>query len=357
VNTRLHALHLHENADVAGPGTERMVQMIYGFAVSQIVRAFAEFAIADELARAPMTADEIAQRCSCSFDGMSRLLRAGIPLGLVTVDDKSRFHATPLLRTLERNQPGSLWGLGVMLASPGTWQPWGNLVEAVRTGEKQTLRTLGCDLWQHYVASPAEGDAFIHAMAAISSGVGAELARAIDTRSVLVATDIGGSSGALLQSLMAENPKLRGIVFDLPEVIAAASNAVLPDDMQARLSFKAGDFFQAVPEADIHLLKHVLHDWNNEDCIRILRNCRRALRSGGRIVVMELAVGEVNDLAGTPHTRSTLQDLNMLVMLGARERTLTQYSALFAAAGLRIARTVSVPALLGPTTIMETVAC
>lgn len=155
---------------------------------------------------------------------------------------------------------------------------------------------------------------------------------------------------------MATNPDLQGIVFDLPEVISVASKATLTNGLRARLSLRGGNFFQEVPEADLHLLKHVLHDWNDEDCIRILENCRRASRTGGRIVVVELAVGEMNELANTPQTRTTLQDLNMLVLLGARERTIAQYSVLFAAAGLRLVRTTPIPALLGPTTIMEVVA-
>jgi hypothetical protein len=355
MNIRLYEPEPDQHADATGSSTERMMQMIYGFAVSQIVRAFAEYSIADELALTPATANEVAARCSANWDGMFRLLRAGIPLGLVTVDAEMRFRSTPLLRTLERNRPGSLWGLSVMLASQGTWRPWGNLVEAVRAGEKQTVRTLGRDLWQHYVQSPAENKAFVQAMAEISEGVGPELARVIDTRSISIAADIGGGSGALLQALMATNPDLQGIVFDLPEVVSIASNAASTSAPRARLSFRGGDFFQAVPEADLHLLKHVLHDWNDEDCIRILENCRRASRPGGRIVVVELAVGEMNELANTPHTRMTLQDLNMLVLLGARERTIAQYSALFAAAGLRLARMTPIPALLGPTTIMEAV--
>lgn len=198
MNKRLDELEADQHADPAGASTERMVQMIYGFAVSQIVRAFAEYSIADELALTPATANEVAARCSTNSDGMFRLLRAGIPLGLVTVDAEMRFRSTPLLRTLERNRLGSLWGLSVTLASQGTWHPWGNLVEAVRTGEKQTVRALGRDLWQHYAQSPDEGEVFIQAMTAISEGVGPELARVIDTRSTSIAADIGGGSGTLL---------------------------------------------------------------------------------------------------------------------------------------------------------------
>ncbi len=355
MNIRLYEPETDQHADATGSSTERMMQMIYGFAVSQIVRAFAEYSIADELALTPATANELAARCSANSDGMFRLLRAGIPLGLVTVDAEMRFQSTPLLRTLERNRPGSLWGLSVMLASQGTWRPWGNLVEAVRAGEKQTVRTLGRDLWQHYVQSPTENEAFVQAMAEISEGVGPELARVIDTRSISIAADIGGGSGALLQALMATNPDLQGIVFELPEVISIASKVPSTNALRARPLLRAGDFFQAVPEADLHLLKHVLHDWNDEDCIRILENCRRASRAGGRIVVVELAIGEMNELANTPHTRMTLQDLNMLVLLGARERTIAQYSALFTAAGLRLVRTTPISALLGPTAIMEAV--
>ncbi len=355
MNIRLYEPEPDQHADSAGSSTERMMRMIYGFAVSQIVRAFAEYSIADELALTPATANELAARCSANSDGMFRCCGRAYRSASSRWTPKCAFSPRPLLRTLERNRPGSLWGLSVMLASQGTWRPWGNLVEAVRAGEKQTVRTLGRDLWQHYVQSPTENEAFVQAMAKISEGVGPELARVIDTRSISIAADIGGGSGALLQALMATNPDLQGIVFELPEVISIASKVPSTNALRARPLLRAGDFFQAVPEADLHLLKHVLHDWNDEDCIRILENCRRASRAGGRIVVVELAIGEMNELANTPHTRMTLQDLNMLVLLGARERTIAQYSALFTAAGLRLVRTTPISALLGPTAIMEAV--
>ncbi len=148
-------MHYHdfdpaENDRGETPYTERMMQMIYGFAISQIVHAFASHGVADELAAGPATAEKIATRCSANSDGMFRLLRAGVSLGLVAADGEARFAGTPVLRTLERRAPGSLWGLSVLLASRGTWAPWGNLVEAVRTGEQQSVHTLGMDIWKYY---------------------------------------------------------------------------------------------------------------------------------------------------------------------------------------------------------------
>jgi hypothetical protein len=348
MKTTLLASDSPSAADGVHPDTERMMQMIYGFTVSQIVRTFAEFGIADELSEGQRTAADIAELHAASENGMFRLLRAGIPLGLVTADAQWRFSGTSLLRTLERDGPGSLNGFARLFTARGHWQPWGNLPEAVRSGDQQVLPTLGMSLWEYLQQSPDELDAFHEAMGNLSSTVGTQLAAVIDTRSVKVAADIGGGSGALIKALMATNPKLQGIVFDLPATMTDSAQAAAQADFPGRLSLVGGDFFESVPQADLYLLKHILHDWDDANCIRILKNCRKAMHADSRVAIMEMVIAQTHNVPRIP-----IQDLNMLVLFKAHERTLAEYDALFAAAGLRIVGTKVVQAPLGPTTVIE----
>ncbi len=327
---------------------ERMMQMIYGFAVSQIVRSFAEFDIADELSQSPKTAAQIARRKSAGEDGIFRLMRSGTALGLVAFDGRNLFSTTPLLRTLERGIAGSLNSFARSFPARGHWLPWANLSEAIRTGEQQTVATLGATLWEYFARAPAEHSAFTLALGALSAAAAVQIARAIDTRSVAVAADIGGGSGELMKALMAVNPDLRGIVFDLPETISAIGATAARPEFHGRLSLEAGDFFASVPKADLYLLKHVLHDWDDESCHRILTSCRRAMGPDSRIAVMEIVIAESDNAP-----RTFIQDLNMLVLTQARERTFSQYEALFAGAGLQVVERRIVQAPLGPTTIMD----
>jgi O-methyltransferase domain/Dimerisation domain len=333
----------------ANANAEVMMQMIYGFAVSQIVRTFADYSIADDLAQGPKTAAEIASRHAASEEAMVRLMRAGIPLGLVTVDAEHVFSSTPLLRTIEEGTPGSLRGLARLLPAKGHWLPWGDLPEAVRTGKEQASHSLGMSIFEYLEQAPDEHSSFVQAMTDISDTVGQQLVRVIETKSISIAADIGGASGALIRAMMAENPDLRGIVFDLPSSIAKTTASLVESDHQGRLSFVAGDFFQGVPEnVDLYLLKYVLHDWDDDSCIRILKSCVKAMHHGSRIVVMEMVIADKDNAA-----RSLLQDLNMFVVAGGRERTHSEFTRIFGAAGLRLTGTKMVQSPLGPTTVME----
>jgi hypothetical protein len=164
-------------------------------------------------------------------------------------------------------------------------------------------------------------------MSRISADVSREAAMRIDARSVEVAVDVGGASGTLIHALLQQNPALQGVVYDPPHVAACALKAAEALGLKDRLSVVSGDFFASVPPVDLYLLKSVLHDWGNEACISILKSCRRAIKPGGRIVVVEMAVDDIN----TPGIAPVI-DLTMLVLLGGRQRSLDEYKTPFAAA-------------------------
>jgi hypothetical protein len=157
-----------------------------------------------------------------------------------------------------------------------------------------------------------------------------DAARLIDTGSVEFALDVGGASGALIHALMKQNPALRGAVLDLPENSAEAAKAAEALGLQERLSIISGDFFVKVPAADLYLLKHILHDWKDDECVSILRNCRGAIKPSGRVVLIEIVLPDLD-----PPPYATQVDLTMLAVLGSRERTLEEYKILLATADLR----------------------
>jgi hypothetical protein len=323
----------HIPTDHSNSRVERMLQMINGYWVSQIVRAAATFSIAEELAGGPATAAEIAKRQGVGEDAMFRLLRACAALGLVATKNGFLFSGTPLLETLGRDTPVSLRALAIALGAPGHWLPWGNLPEAMRTGQRQTTDTLGAELWEYFAKEPHEAKEFTLAMTNLTAPIARDAACVIDTQSTVVAADIGGAGGALIRALMEANPKLKGILFDRPEVVQDVAKTFDQPGLKHRFSVVGGDFFESVPEVDLYLLKHVLHDWDDASCIRILENCRRAMRPGGRVNVIELEVDEIGQSGLAP-----LMDINMMVLTNGRERTPQQYRKLFESAGMHMTR-------------------
>jgi SAM-dependent methyltransferase len=201
----------------------------------------------------------------------------------------------------------------------------------MRTGECQTVPALGAPIWDYYAKQPEEFAVFTQAMHGFTSGIAQDVARLVDTSTVKLAVDIGGASGTLVHSLITANPQLHGIIFDLPDVLPSATAAAAALGLVKRSKVLVGDFFASVPEADLYLLKHILHDWSDQQAVSILKNCRRAIRPGGRVIVVELLLGNMGDPGIAP-----FMDLLMMVMLTGRERTLTEYRALLSEAGFRL---------------------
>jgi O-methyltransferase domain/Dimerisation domain len=335
-------------AEATDKDFERMTQMMTGFFVTQIAGAVATYSIADHLAKGPATAEQISTIEGIDPSAAYRLLRACASLGLVT-SDGPKFNATPLLGTLRTNVPGSLHSLAIAWAAPGHWLPWGRFLDSLRTGESQTGPALGANIWNYYAQKPEEGETFTQAMHGFTSGLAQEVARVVDTSTAKIAVDIGGASGTLVHSLLMANSQLHGIVLDLPDVVPSATAAAAALGLAQRSRAMAGDFFTDVPEADIYLLKNVLHDWNDEEAVRILKRCRQAMRTGGRVVVIEMLLGEM----GEPGI-AALMDLNMMVLLTGGERTLAEFSGLLQDAGLRFSKRT--PIRPSPMAVIEAVA-
>ena len=334
-------------AEATDKDFERMTQMLTGFFVTQIAGAVATYSIADHLAKGPATAEQISTIEGIDPIAAFRLLRACASLGLVTSNGKT-FSATPLLGTLRANVPGSLHSLAIAWSAPGHWLPWGRFLDSVRTGESRTVSALGANIWDYYAQKPEEGATFTHAMHGFTSGIAQEVAQVVDTSTAKVAVDIGGASGTLVHSLLMANSQLHGIVLDLPDVVPSATAAAAAIGLAERSRALAGDFFTHVPQGDIYLLKQILHDWDDAEAVRILQGCRDAMRPGGRVVVIENLLGEIGEPGIAP-----LIDLNMMVLLTGRERTLAEFCGLLKDAGLRFSKSTPIRP---PIAVIEAVA-
>jgi O-methyltransferase domain/Dimerisation domain len=311
-----------------------MMQMLTGYLNSQIVHAAATFSLAEHLANGPASADEIAKAADTNPLATFRFLRACVALGLVKHDGESRFSTTALLNTLRKDNPRGLHGLALAFPAPGHWLPWGRLTEAIRTGRSQAVPALGMEIWDYFATQPEESAAFTEALENYSAAILEELANIIDVDATSTAADIGGASGQLLLGLLRRSSRLRGIVFDRPDVVASAMAAAKACGLEDRVTAIGGNFLESVPEADLYILKYVLCDWSDADCIRILKNCRHAMRPSGRLIVIELLIGNLDELGPV-----ALTDLTMMVVnSGGRQRTLAEFQTLLEAADFRVAR-------------------
>jgi predicted O-methyltransferase YrrM len=326
---------------------QQMTEMMFGYAVSQITRTAAELNVADHLAAGPLSAQEIADREGSAPATTFRLLRACAVFGLVTTDAEGRFHGTALLDTLRKDAPRSLRAMVMAVTNSAHWLPWLRFGATVRTGHSQAYNALGMDFFDYLEQNPSMAREFSAGMSSVTSVWAPALAGLIDTSTVRRAVDVGGANGALLTLLQEANPSLRGVVFDRPNVARDAEAIIARNGFADRTEVVGGDFFEAVPPADLYLLKFILHDWDDESCVKILRRCREAMEPGGRIAILELIVGDDQDSLGV------LMDLNMLACAGGRERTLPEFDALLHRAGLRRSAVLTAES---PQTVIEAVA-
>lgn len=308
---------------------EQMLSLIMGSWIAQTVRAVADLSLADHLAEGNLTASEVARREGSAPDTTLRLMRAGVSAGLLDSVGDRRFSATPLLRTLRKDDPRTLRPLALAMTRQSHWLPWSEFVAAVRIGETQVTSALGTDLFEYLQHNPVESQEFSDAMRSLTSLWGPQIAAAIDTTGVRCAVDVGGANGSLLHLLLETNPSLRGIVFDRPNVTEHAKAELTRRGLTKRAEVVGGDFFESISAGDLYLLKFILHDWNDEECVAILRRCREAMAPGGRLAIIELVVDRDNPIAA-------LWDMQMLAECTGRERSLDEYEALVVAAGLRL---------------------
>jgi hypothetical protein len=239
----------------------------------------------------------------------------------------------------------------MMFGGARAWQCWGDLPHCVRTGQSGMRHLFGMGSFEYLAAHPEEAATFNQAMADITRQTARAVVAAYDFSPFRTVIDVGGGNGTLIAAILAGTPTLRGVVFDLPSGNAEAPRQLAAAGVAERCQVVAGDFFRAVPSgADAYILKSVIHDWDDEPSVTILRNCRDAIAPTGKLLLVERVMPERME-ASPGHVRAAMLDLNMLVMPGGRERTAAEYAALFAAGGFELARILPLPEAVGASLI------
>jgi hypothetical protein len=317
--------------------TEQVVlQMAVGKWVCKALSLAADLGIADVLKDGPLRAAELALRTRSNEDALYRLLRALAAVGVFEEAEERRFANNALSSTLRSDVPNSVRAMIRWIGEEAAWLAWNGLAYSVRTGQPAFEHVLREQVFDYFKLHPQTGQIFNEAMTSFSAATGAAVARAYDFSRCKKVVDVGGGHGALLLAVTERFSEVEGVVFDRPEVIAGA-HASTASSPGRRIELRAGDFFEGVPEGgDAYVMQHVVHDWDDERCVRILANCRSAMAPGGRVLVVEQVLRD-----GAEAAFSKLLDLEMLVMTsGGRERTEPEFASLFERAGLRLARVV-----------------
>ncbi|MDX6263673.1 MAG: hypothetical protein QOH84_5361 [Kribbellaceae bacterium] len=308
--------------------------MITGYRISAALSVAAELGLSDELAKGSRTVSELATVAGVDEETLARLVRALVAIDVYAETDGAVSN-TPLGEMLRSDVPGTLRPLARTLQDPALWGAWGHLGHSVRTGENAFEALHGFDVWTHRQHQPEHNEIFNDNMTALSWKVAAAVAATYDFSGFHTVVDVGGGQGTVLDAVLRSNDHLVGAVFDQEHVVAAEP---LSAAVSSRWAAVVGDFFRSVPNADVYLLKSILHDWPDDRCIDILHVCAQSLNPGGAILVIETILGRPGQEA-----QAAFSDINMLVMPGGRERTEDQYAALFAAAGLQLTRVIDTP--------------
>lgn len=318
-----------------------MLQMITGRWVAQTIGVAAELGLADDVTAGPKTADEIAAAKGLHGPSVYRLLRALASVGIFAEQEGGRFGHTPLSDALRSDVPYSMRGMARMVNMKAGIDAWCALEHSIRTGESAFEHVHGMGGFEYFDKHPRDLEIFANAMSSVTAHVGAAVAASYDFSGIETLADIGGSHGMILAIVLARHPELRGILYDRPGVVAGAKPLLEQHGIATRVECIGGDFFESVPSgADAYLMKSILHDWGDADCVRILKSIHAAAAPGSKLLVVEAILEPGN----TPQFAKIL-DIEMLVVTsGGRERTLPEWQYLFEAGGFRFSRVVQTQA-------------
>ncbi|HEX9335641.1 MAG TPA: methyltransferase [Pseudonocardiaceae bacterium] len=314
--------------------TPSVLEIIFGYGASQVVNVTARLGLADHLASGVGTTAELAAITGTDELSMHRLLRTLVCLGMVTQSAPDWFTLAPAGEPLRADVPYSLRQMAMLVCGEETWRSWGELEYSVRTGRPAYDRVTGLSSFEFLAKHPDHAAVFNQAMAGYTRAAAPAIIAngRFDRFDTLV--DVGGGDGTLLAAILGANPGLRGMLYDLPAGVESADRTLSDAGVADRCDVTGGDFFVSVPEkADAYLLKSVLHDWNDERAVDVLRNCRRAMTPTSRILVVEPVLPP---MVSPELTGIVLSDLNMLVNTGGRERTEDEFRSLFTSAGLEL---------------------
>jgi len=328
------------------------MQMVIGGWVSKTISEITQLHVPDLVKKhGPSTALELVERhgVRAHAPSLQRALRACASLGLFTEDAESRYGPTPLSDALTADSPVSIKAITEIFGR--SWYTvWGGLGDALRSGEPQPKSRLGAEYWDFLRSNPKEMEEFGAAMKANSNGSLRGVLELWDFTGVKTVADVGGGFGHLALALLAKYPELRATVLDMPD-LEPIVRAQLPSDpgVTVRFTYQGGEMFADVPAAEVYVMKHIIHDWDDERCVALLQHCVRRMQGDGRVLCVDAVLPPAGDTSGTA---AKLLDINMLVFIPGKERTLAEWTDPYRAAGLRVGHVLPIRDNFG-TSIVE----
>jgi hypothetical protein len=319
------------------------LEHLQGMIDNKALAVAVELEIPDRLHDAPRTPDDLAVELEANADAVNRLLRFLVSRGVFGITRAGRYRNNAVSDALRRDHPWSARNWVLFFGSDWHWEIWNQAKHSFLTGGSAARAATGHEFFDYVNnVNPRAGAAFNGAMTEGSRLQGLLVVDAYDFPGVTSVCDVGGGTGAIMADLLARHPALRGVVFDLPELAEPARAHLAAHGVADRAEFVAGDFFSAVPPGhDLYTLFAIVHDWDDKRCTRILGNIHRAMPPGARVLVTEMPVPE-----GSEPSFAKVMDLEMLILTGSgRERTASEYRALFERAGFRVTREIPLPSL------------
>lgn len=331
-----------------GPPPGAMVmQLLMSRWVAQAISAFAKAGVADHMGDEPTGIEAIAAASSLHAGSLYRVCRLLEMVGLVSETAPRAFALTPVGRTLRSDAPDSMRDVAIFFGEEIHVRAWSRLEHCLRTGEPGLDQITGMPGFQYLRENPDVGEVFNRAMTSFTRQEAHAVLATYDFDGVSTLADVGGGHGLMLGLILSAHPEMTGVLFDLPHVVADAPPTLRSLGVLDRVQIAAGSFFEdPIPAADACLMKHIIHDWNDDDSVKILAACRAAVKDGGKVLLAEMIIPP----GPAPHPGKAL-DVEMLVVTqGGRERSEAEYRALMERAGLELARIVPT---MGPMAILE----
>jgi hypothetical protein len=315
--------------------SDALDRMVAGYFISQAIYVAAEMCIADRLADGPRRAEELARDVGAHDRSLYRLLRALASVGVFAEDAEGRFSLTPLADLLRSDVPGSQRATVLMMVGQ-FYHAWGGLLDSIRTGRPAFETIYGRSFFEYLATNEEQAQIFDDAMTARNDRKTRAMLEAYDLAGIRVLADIGGGNGSTLVTVLKKYPEMLGILFDRPGVVERARAGIVREGLAGRCQIVGGDFLERIPEAaDLYLMRHILHNWDDERAVVILSRVRDAMPDGATLLVVERVIPTGNEFLF-----GKIMDLNMLVMLGGIERTDGEFRQLFERVGLNLTRIV-----------------
>lgn len=326
--------------DEVGPLTRQLLRHSLGYLYSACLRVATRVSIAEHLADGPKSPAELASLTDVNADHLHRVLRYLATEGVFREDSDGKFHLTPAASRLRADHPASLRSMVLLLTSEMYWLPAGRLEDTVGNGTTVFNEIFGMPLFDYLTRNPDAASVFNVGVAELSTieqdGIVASYSFP-DSGTVI---DVGGGPGGLLRTVLKNNPGLNGVLYELDSVL---QQHLLDDPAIAnRWRVESGDFFTSVPAGgDIYLLKRVIHDWSDADCLRILKSIQVAMGEDAKLLIIDTVIPPGND----PHP-SKLSDIAMMITFDGKERTEHEFGELLASADLKPLRVIPTPGTL-----------